>query len=201
MLGLCWPVFELCWPILGLCWPILGLCGPILGLLFWPILGLCGPNKGAMLGQLPRLLGLMLGHVDPSGATRSKTWEKPRNTVKSGKFPKSEPCRPGCGKEWKLQGSFWSPGECPRPQKALSHITFWTVQKWKFRQQAGQERGKSSCGRGWTLQGGYSSLGSLGWPSESGQGVAKSGSCREVFEGLVNVPGHRPYSLTPFSEQ
>jgi len=35
----------------------------------------------------------------------------------------------------------------------------------------------------------------LGLPSESGQGKAKSGSCRDVFEGVVNVPGHRPHCL------
>ena len=46
-----------------------------------------------------------------------------------------------------------------------SNVTCWTGEKWEFqsqqalRQQAGQERGKSSCGQGWKLQGCFSSPG------------------------------------------
>ena len=52
---------------LGAMWPSLGLCGHGLQ----PMLG----HLGAMLGQRRRILGLMLSHVDPSGATRSKKEE------------------------------------------------------------------------------------------------------------------------------
>ena len=35
-------------------------------------------KKCALLGQLGPFLGLMLGHLEPSGAKKSKTWESPK---------------------------------------------------------------------------------------------------------------------------
>ena len=62
---------------------ILGLCRPILRL------------SGAMLGQLAPVLGLMLGHVDPSWSTRSRKWEGHKHSKLRGAVPSGEGRRQG----------------------------------------------------------------------------------------------------------